>query len=228
MNKEDYRQWLAKRVITQTRLATVAVTIMGLGGAGAFMMEAFLVRWIITTGFISNGFLSWMITLGILGTVLFVTWLRVPGNIGDKQHTADIGETQLTLHVAPAMGAVWTFALGSIDSDQTWVERLLGLLALPQRMLCAAWYVFHRIQQLKELNIPGCAHVIRIVSRKAERVEVSEIAEKRKEDDDLPKTLREVSLIDGVVFLTRKTVGISLAPRLVDELNGWNSGSADD
>lgn len=223
MKKEDYRQWLAERVLTQTRLALGAAIVMSLGGLFTFWLEAFVVKLIINFGFVGSSILSWLITLVILGIVLFFTWLRMPKNLGDREYVMEVGGQESTLMVAPPMGVVWTFALGSIDSDQTWVERLLGMLALPQRLLCAGWYVSQRVKQLKSINIPGCAHIIRLVARKAERMEVSEIAEKRN-DAELAKTLRETSLIDGVVFLTRKTVGISLAPRLVEELNKWSSG----
>lgn len=229
MKKEDYRLWLSERVSTQMRLALVAAIVMTVGGLIAFFLEAYLVKSITKIGFVGNNFLAWTITLGILGTVLFFTWLRIPKNLSDREYLMESDGEESQLFVAPAMGVVWTFALGSIDSDQTWVERLLGMLALPQRLLCAAWYVVQRVKQLKEINIPGCAHIIRLVSRKAERMEVSEIAEKRS-DPDLNKTLREVSLIDGVVFLTRKTVGVSLAPRLVEELDKWSArrGLGDD
>ena len=223
MKKEDYRQWLSERVATQIRLVTTAAVIMGMVGLVAIVLEAVVIKWIAATGFVSSNAMAWLVTLGILSSILFVTWLRTPKNLGDMTYPGEIGGEEIAIRVAPAMGTVWTFALGSIDSDRTWVERLLGLLAMPQRLLCAAWYAMERVKQLQELDISECATVFRVLFRKAERVEVSEIAEKRT-FADLPRTLRDVSLIDGVVFLTRRTVGISLASRLVDQLNAWKSG----
>lgn len=230
MKKEEFRQWVTDRVASQTRLVTAAVCIMAAIGIVAFLIEAIVVKWIIVTGFTKGSpLLAWFITLAILGTVFIATWLRMPKHLADASYPAEINGQEVPIAVAPSMGVVWTFALGSIDSDRTWIERLLGLLAMPQRLLCAAWYVYHRVQQLRALNIPGCAAVLRVLFRKAERVEVSDIAEKLTHTD-LPPTLRDVSLIDGVVFLTRRTVGISLAPRLVDDLNAWKSrrGTTDD
>ena len=229
MKKEEFRQWVTDRVASQTRLVTAAVCIMAVFGLVAFLIEAIVVKWIIVTGFVGSHSLAWLITLAILGTVLLATWLRMPKHLADGSYPAEINGAEVSIAVAPAMGVVWTFALGSIDSDRTLIERLLGLLAMPQRLLCAAWYVYHRVQQLRALNIPGCAAVLRVLFRKAERVEVSEIAEKLP-NTNLPPTLHDVSLIDGVVFLTRRTVGISLAPRLVDDLNAWKTrrGTTDD
>lgn len=229
MKKEDYRQWLLERISVQRRLVTTAVVIMTALGLVAILLEASVVQWILATGFVGSSAVAWLLTLAILGGVLFATWLRVPRNLGDAVYTAELNGADIDIRVAPAMGVVWTFALGSIDSDRTWVERLLGLLAMPQRLLCAAWYALSRLRELQDVDPVECAAVFRILFRKAERMEVSELAEKRT-FADLPRTLRQVSLFDGVVFLTRRTVGVSLAPRLVDQLNDWNTrrGPAED
>jgi len=38
---------------------------------------------------------------------------------------------------------------------------------------------------------------------------------------NLVTTLRNVSLIDGVMFLTQKSLGLSLTNRLVDDMAEW-------
>lgn len=224
MKKDDFRRWLVQRVKTQSQLAIGAVVAMGLIGSIAMLIELWVAKLILAVGFVGSSSLAWMIALGIVGGVLAATWLRLPKHLGDAVHLANMGESEITLKVAPPMGVVWTFAMGSIDSDLTWIERLLAMLALPQRMLCAAWYVWNRIQKLKGLDIAGCAHVIRLAYRKGERIGLEEIAEKR-EGKDLTETLRQVSLIDGVVFLTTKTLGLSLASRLTEDLNSWSERS---
>lgn len=221
MKKDDFRNWLVNRIKTQSRLALGAAIAMGLMGSLAILFELWIAKLILQIGFVGSVAVAWTIALGIVGAVVAATALRLPKHLGDAVHVADMGGTEITLRVAPPMGVVWTFAMGSIDSDLTWVERLLGLLALPQRMLCTAWYVANRIQRLKALDIPGCAHVIRLAYRKGERIGIEEIADKR-EGKDLSGTLRQVSLIDGVVFLTSKTLAISLAPRLAEDLDAWS------
>lgn len=221
MKKDDFRNWLVNRIKTQSRLALGAAIAMGLMGSLAILFELWIAKLILQIGFVGSVAVAWAIALGIVGAVVAATALRLPKHLGDAVHVADMGGTEITLRVAPPMGVVWTFAMGSIDSDLTWVERLLGLLALPQRMLCTAWYVANRIQRLKALDIPGCAHVIRLAYRKGERIGIEEIADKR-EGKDLSGTLRQVSLIDGVVFLTSKTLAISLAPRLSEDLDAWS------
>ena len=62
-----------------------------------------------------------------------------------------------------------------------------------------------------------CAKVLRLALKKAERVELDEFGN-RFEGMDLPKILRQVSLIDGVVFLTKRGFGLSLANRFTEDL----------
>ena len=62
--------------------------------------------------------------------------------------------------------------------------------------------------------------ILRLLHKEAERVDLKKITEEI-ELTDLAQTLRQVSLIDGVVFLTRNSVGLSLANRLVDDIEAW-------
>ena len=88
------------------------------------------------------------------------------------------------------------------------------------RMFWAAWYLSQRIQDVKEIEVEECGKVLRMVLKKSERVEVIEVAEEYPKMD-IPKTIRQVSLIDGVVFLTKESVGLSLARRFHDDLEKW-------
>lgn len=227
MKKNDFRIWLEDRVRQQSRLLMAAAAAMAAAGFTAALIELLLIWLILNAGFVTSGFLSALLAIAVSGIILFVTWQRMPVNLCDASHSVDVAGVPLTIREAPSMSDVWTFALGSFEAERSWLERIPGLAAMPQRLICAAWYVWQRLTQLRQLDIAGAAHVIRLVYRKAERMEFSEIAEKRPETD-LVRTLREVSLIDGVMFLTRKPAAISLAQRLTDELNSWKSSPESD
>ena len=62
-----------------------------------------------------------------------------------------------------------------------------------------------------------CGKVLRLLLKKSERVDAEDIASKWHRMD-LPKTLRQVSLVDGVVFLSKDGVGLSLAKRFTETL----------
>jgi hypothetical protein len=100
------------------------------------------------------------------------------------------------------------------------------MLMIVPRMFWTSWYTFQRWQRLQQLDLPSCAIILRILLRKAERVEVETFADKRP-DLDLPRILYEVSMLDGVVFLTKRGLGLSLAPRLTEDLAKWRQRRGD-
>ena len=220
LKREEMRRWLTERLHRQKQLITGSLAGMIVLGLVATLLEFTVFYLIIKVGFISNGALAAIATLSVQAVIQLVTWLRLPGQLPDIEHEGELDDSMTTIKVAPNMTAVWTYALGSLESDRTWIEMLLGLLALPQRLCSAAWFTWQRHQQLSAVVIEPCAAVIRLLHKEAERVELKVIAAEIK-TDDLTGVIRQVSLIDGVVFLTRKSIGLSLANRLVEDIEDW-------
>jgi hypothetical protein len=221
MKKDEYRRWFSDQLLLQNRLLMGATAAMIGLGLVASLMEATVFAVILHIGFIPGPWISaFVVAFGILGGILFFTFLRLSAQLSDAEHEVEQDSGVLTIHTAPTMTAVWTYALGSLESDQTWVERLLGKLALPQRLFCAAWFTWQRMERLKTVDINDCSAVIRLLHKEAERVEVSKLVEEL-QLPNLATTLRNVSLIDGVMFLTRKSLGLSLTNRLVENMDEW-------
>jgi hypothetical protein len=159
-------------------------------------------------------------TLMILATIQYFTLLWMPKQLADIDHES-VSEDEVTIvKSAATMSSAWTYAFGSLESDRTWIEILLGLLSLPQRMFAAAWFSWQRKGEIDAVEIAPCALILRLLHKEAERVDLKKITEEV-ELTDLAQTLRQVSLIDGVVFLKRNSVGLSLANRLVDDIEAW-------
>jgi hypothetical protein len=220
MKKDEYRRWFADQLLLQNRLLIGAITAMVGLGLVATLFEAGIFAVILYLGFYFSWIPAFFVAFGIIAAMLFFTYLGLSKQLGDAEHEVEQDAGVLTIRVAPTMTAVWTYALGSLESDQTWVERLLGRLALPQRLFCAAWFTWQRMEQLKTVDINDCSAVIRLLHKEAERVEVSKLAEEL-QLSNLSATLRDVSLIDGVMFLTRRSVGLSLTNRLVENMDEW-------
>ena len=221
MKKDEYRRWFSDQLLQQDRLLIGAITAMVGLGLVATLMEATDFAVILHIGFIPGPWiLAFFVAFGILGGILFFTFLRLSKQLGDTEHEVELNDSITAIRTAPTMTAVWTYALGSLEIDQTWIERLFGKLALPQRLFCAAYFLWQRMGQLKTVEINDCSAVIRLLHRQAERVEVSKLVEEL-QLANLPATLRDVSLIDGVMFLTRRSVGLALTNRLVENMDEW-------
>lgn len=221
MKKDEYRRWFSDQLLQQDRLLIGAITAMVGLGLVATLMEATVFAVILHIGFIPGPWiLAVFVAFGILGGILFFTFLRLSKQLGDTEHEVELNDSVTAIRTAPTMTAVWTYALGSLEIDQTWIERLFGKLALPQRLFCAAYFLWQRMGQLKTVEINDCSAVIRLLHREAERVEVSKLVEEL-QLANLAATLRDVSLIDGVMFLTRRSVGLALTNRLVENMDEW-------
>lgn len=214
------RRWLTERLQTQKQLVMAAMVGMAVIGTVATLIEFVLFYLIIRIGFIQSGVLAMLATLGILATIQYFTLLWMPKQLADIDHES-VSEDEVTIvKSAATMSSAWTYAFGSLESDRTWIEILLGLLSLPQRMFAAAWFSWQRKGEIDAVEIAPCALILRLLHKEAERVDLKKITEEV-ELTDLAQTLRQVSLIDGVVFLKRNSVGLSLANRLVDDIEAW-------
>ena len=220
LKKEQMRRWLTERLQTQKQLVMAAMAGMAVIGTIATLIEFFVFLIIINYGFIESSVLSILVTLMIMAAIQYFTLLWMPKQLADIEHESVSDDEVTIVKSAATMTAVWTYAFGSLESDRTWVEILLGLLSLPQRMIAAAWFSWQRKGEIEAVEIAPCALILRLLHKEAERVDLRKIIEEV-EVVDLAQTLRQVSLIDGVVFLTRNSVGLSLANRLVDDIEAW-------
>jgi hypothetical protein len=220
LKKEQMRRWLTERLQTQKQLVMAAMAGMAVIGTVATLIEFVLFYVIIRYGFLKSGAPAMLATLMILATIQYFTLLWMPKQLADIDHES-VSEDEVTIvKSAATMSSAWTYAFGSLESDRTWIEILLGLLSLPQRMFAAAWFSWQRKGEIEAVEIAPCALILRLLHKEAERVDLKKITEEV-ELTDPAQTLRQVSLIDGVVFLTRNSVGLSLANRLVDDIEAW-------
>ena len=84
-------------------------------------------------------------------------------------------------------------------------------------MFWSARYLYGRIADVREIDVHQCGRIIKMLLKKSERADVTEIADKYPKMD-IALTIRQMSLIDGVVFLTKGPMGLSLAKRFTDDL----------
>jgi len=215
MNKEEFNSWLTERIESQTKVTIGGVVAMVGLGLLAFLIQGGLLWFILSLSL--GGLLAAILVVAIFAAMGYYVYMMAPKKHRDSRHKAEVGGKKVKIRVAPTMANAWTFALGSTDIDQSILERAFGLMFIVPRMFWTAWYLHKRAAAVRDIDVPTCGKVLRMLLQKAERVNVDEIAEKFS-SIDLVKTLREVSLIDGVVFLTKESVGLSLANRFKDDL----------
>ena len=227
MKKEDFNSWLASRVQTQVKITISACVAMSVLGLLAFLFQGGLLYALLTWGY--GRFIAVMALLGIFGGMGVFTWLTAPKTLCDEVHEVSLTDSDVKIRIAPSMASAWTFAIGTLESDQSVPERIFGMMMLVPRMFWTAWYLSSRIKDVREIDVTESGKVLRLALKKAEKVEAAEIADKFSKMN-LPEILRQVSLIEGVVFLTKGKLGISLATRFRDDLEqglpGIGSSSA--
>ena len=216
MKKEVFNEWLRKRVEFQVKVTIGACAGMVALGLLALLIQGGLLYFLLSAAYGSRILAAAVVLLILCGMGAYV-WVTGPTKLADADHEVQTGFKTITVRLAPTLSNAWTYAMGSMDSDQSIPERIVSLFMLIPRFFWTAWYVFGRITQVKEIDSESCGKVIRMVLKRSERVEAAEVAEKFK-SMDMPTTLRQLSLIDGVVFLTKESVGISLANRFKDDL----------
>ena len=141
MKKDEYRRWFSDQLLQQNRLLIGAITAMIGLGLVASLLEAGIFAVILHIGFVDPLIQAFIVAFGIQGGIFFFTFLRLSTQLGDAEHEVELEDRVTAIRTAPTMTAVWTYALGSLETDQTWVERLLGKLAMPQRLFCV--HIFH-------------------------------------------------------------------------------------
>lgn len=226
MKKEEFQQWLAGCVESQVKITIAACAGMVALGLLLFLIKGGLLYLIFSMAYGSDSVGGFIVLLIFGGLGVFTCWLA-PRQLSDTEHEIESGVSLLSFRLAPPLAHAWTFAMGSIDSDQSMPQKILNMAFVVPRLFWTAWYVFGRIEKVKRVDVPNCSKVLRLVLKRSERVQASEIAE-HFQDMPTPQVMYDLSLIDGVVFLTKESVGISLANRFKDKLEAaqQKSGAA--
>lgn len=216
MKKEAFYNWLSDRLRNQTRLTIAACSGMVVVGLLALLIQGGLLYLLLSVAY--SPAVGAAVVLLLLGLGTLFVWTTAPQHLNGREHDVQVGFNTVTITLMPTLANAWTYAMGSMETDQSIPERLVKLFLLIPRMFVTAWYVFQRIELAKEIDAENCGKVIRLVLRKSESVQVTEVAEKWP-DMDIRATMKQLSLIDGVVFLTRGEPAISIANRFKDDLD---------
>ena len=108
-------------------------------------------------------------------------------------------------------------AFTDLKTTRSSLKMITTLLYTGPRMFTDAFRLLIKFSRLRSMDVTACAQVFKLLLRSDERVPFSVIVEKKPRMD--PAVIfPQLKLIEGVVFLTKDTPGLVLAPLLRDEI----------
>ena len=219
--KRGFKSWVYKRINDQRKLIFWAAAGMAGLSLTLFLLQAgfFFILFAIA----GYSFTTQMLVIvGLYGTMGLYCWNRSQQELVDRKHKAVVDHDTVKLSIAPATSEVWSWALGSMDSDRSIVEWISGILLIVPRLGCAAWYIWERVSDVHCIHEDTTLKVLKVLFRSEHAVRPQAIQDAIGEDD-LVRAIRDISLLDGVVFLIKDDFTISIAPRLSDDLDVWRN-----
>ncbi len=221
MKKRGFKSWVFNRIEAQRKMTTAAAAGMAAVGFVVFLFEAaFLLLVFATTWGLATAILVLIVIFGAMG---IYSASLAQKELQDRKHKAKCNNETITLRVFPGNAWVWSWAFGSMDPDRPIMEKVAGLTMLVPRLFCTAWHTWHRVEEVKNIDPNTTLQVMKILFRSDHSVRAQAISDGLN-DADLVKAIKDVSLLDGVVFLTKDEVSLSVAPRLHEHLDRWRAG----
>ena len=227
MAKKKLGRWFAEyieRSAKYCRIGSVALVPVSL-------IVAWLTYWIIWAtlwiGFrplfdLSND------AVGIWAYVFLATifaWQFSRGSEFEEEYrfTGESEAGTISLNFSRATGNGWVL-LFDPGVAHGFVKVIALVYLTAPRMLGLALMLHHKTNRLKQMDLPACSRVIGMLMRAQGRVPIEKIAEEFP-DADLARIIPSLADVDGVVFLEKKGMGLTLAPRVMDEFNEWAAES---
>lgn len=212
--------WFASRVAESIRWNTACAALLIPSG----MLATFLTYWavwiLIRLGLGSLFDLSSAATHGLTTTFVVVSfvWQFTVGRHFEETYaiTRDKSEQQkisLTREVRR-----WDPEIAAMLIRALTLTFLMG-----PRMLGASVQLWYRARRLKQMNIRVCGQIVAFLMKAQGRVEIDDIAQ-RFPDNDVVRLLQPLADFDGIVFLQKDSLALTLAPRLVEDFEEWSGG----
>ena len=222
MKNRGFKSWVFNRIKTQRKLTAAATIGMAVAGLVLFLVQAGVFYMIFAYAFSRT--IALLAIMAVFGGMGVCSWTQATQDLRDRKHKAKCNDETTTLNIVPGNPQVWSWAFGSMDPDQSIPEKVIGLTMLAPRLFCAAWYTWQHLEDIKNIDADTTLKVLKVLFRSGHSVDAQAISNELG-DADLNKAVRDVSLLDGVVFLTKDEISLSIAPRLHDDLEAWHSDS---
>jgi len=222
MKNRGFKSWVFNRIKTQRKFTTAAALGMATAGLVLFLVQAGILYMIFAYAFAFSRPAALLAIIAIAGGMSVYSWTQATQDLRDRKHKAKCNDETTTLNIVPGNPQVWSWAFGSMDADQSIPEKIIGLTMLVPRLFCGAWFTWQHLEDIKNIDAATTLKVLKVLFRSDHSVRAQTISNELR-DADLNKAVRDISLLDGVVFLTNDEISLTIAPRLHDDLEVWRS-----
>lgn len=223
MAKKKLGRWFAEyidRAMRYCRIGSICLVPLSL-------VVTWLTYWIIWVtlwiGFrplfnLSNdavGYWAWFFL-----AVIFA-WQMLRGSEFEEEYRFS-GESEtgtVTLNFSRTTGNGWVL-LFDPGVAHGFVKVIALMYLTAPRMLGLALMLHHKANRLREMDVPTCSRVIGMLMRAQGRVPIEKIADEFP-DEDISNIVQSLADVDGVVFLEKNGVGLTLAPRFMEDFQAW-------
>jgi hypothetical protein len=216
------QSWFATRVAESIRWNAASAALLIPGGALATWLTYWIVWAMISLGLGRLFELSWTtidIMAAVFVAVIFV-WQFTTGRYFEETYALTRDEhAEQKVALTRATGHSWTLLL-DLEVASMLVRALTVSFLMGPKMLGASVQLWYRVNRLKKMDVSACGQVVRLLMKAQGRVDIDDVAKKFPEADvvDLVQPLAD---FDGVVFLQKDSLGLTLAPRLVEDFEKW-------
>lgn len=227
MAKKKLGRWFAEYIDRSTWYCRIGSIVL----VPVSLIVAWLTYWIIWVtlwigfrpifGLSSNAVGNWAYVL--LATIFVWQFLRGSEFEETYRFSGESEAGTVSLNFARANGNGWVL-LFDPGVAHGFVKVIALLYLTAPRMLGLALMLHHKADRLKKMDVPACSRVIGMLMRAQGRVPIEEIADKFP-DADLSQIVPPLGDVDGVVFLEKDGMGLTLAPRFMEEFNEWAEAS---
>lgn len=225
MKKRGFKSWVSNRIETQRKMTMAAAAGMAAVGLVLFLLEGGFLYLVFSLAY--SRATAFLVIAGLFGLMGLYSWYQARKDLGDTRHKAISNNKKMLLNVAPPTSQVWSWAFGSMDPDRTILEKIVGIAALVPRLFCASWHTWQRLDEVKNIDPDTTLEVMKMLFRSDHSVTPQAIA-RGIGDADLKKAIKDVSLLDGIVILTKDEISLSIAPRLNDSLDAWRAAGQEE
>lgn len=218
--------WFAFRVAESIRWNTVSAALLVPGGAVATFLTYWIVWGMVALGLGRLFDLSWT-TINVMAAVFIVVifvWQFTVGRYFEETYALtrdEHAEQKVTL--ARATGHGWALLL-DLEVASMLVRALTMTFLMGPRMLGASVQLWYRVNRLKQMDVAACGRVVAFLLKSQGRVEIDDIA-KRFPEADVVDLVQPLADFDGIVFLQKDSLALTLAPRLEEDFAEWSEGS---